>query len=268
MHNKALWSVFSMPQTKQRLSKIRREAGRLFALESGIQRSASWLNLAALLGVLYLTLPISPSHDRLDGLHYGILILLAVFLAINYAQQFLLIRLRRKWMELEEQSSHDGLTRAFNRETFEEILDEEMNRARRYNFPLSLCILDLDNYKTYNDTYGHPKGDRLLADFAERIQKAIRSADCMARYGGDEFCVLLPHTSLNDAEKFLSRMLLETQEWLDFSFSAGVTVYRPSEDKIAFITRADAALYQAKREGKSRIRCLIGDNDDQVILKS
>lgn len=256
-----------MPQTKQRLSKIRREAGRLFALESGIQRSASWLNFAALVGIIYLTLPVSgPKH--MDGLHYGILILLAVFLAINYVQQFVLIRLRRKWMELEEQSSHDGLTKTFNRETFDDVLDEEMNRSRRYHFSLSLCILDLDDFKTYNDTYGHPKGDRLLADFAERIRRAIRSADCIARYGGDEFCVLLPHTNLNDAERFLARMLLETQEWLDFSFSAGVTVYRPSEDKISFITRADAALYQAKREGKNRIRCFIGNSDDQVILKS
>jgi|GEM_PF-2074317 len=257
-----------MPQTKHRLSKIRKEAGRLFALESGIQRSASWLNFAALAGAIYLTLPMSGSNVRLDALHYGILILLAVFLGINYMQQFVLIRLRRKWMELEEQSSHDGLTKTFNRETFEEILDEEMNRSRRYHFPLALCIVDLDNFKTYNDTHGHPKGDRLLADFSERIRKAIRSADCVARYGGDEFFVLLPHTSLQDAEKFLSRMLLETQEWLDFSFSAGVTVYRPSEDKINFITRADAALYQAKREGKNRIRCLIGDNDDHVIMKS
>lgn len=255
-----------MAGTKQRLSKIREEAGRLFSLESAVQKSVLVLNLVALLGVIYLTLPLS-SRGALDPARTLLLGVLALFLAANYFQQIVLMRLRRKWSELEEQSTHDGLTRAYNRETFEDILEEEMSRAKRYQFPLSLCIIDLDSFKAYNDTYGHPKGDRLLADFADRVQKAIRSADCLARYGGDEFCVLLPHTDLVSAEKFLNRILTEVQEWLDFSFSAGVTSYRPTDNSLSFITRADLALYQAKREGKNRIRCLIGEDDNQVLVK-
>ena len=256
-----------MSVTKKKLSKIREEASRLFNLESGIMKSVSVLNLAALLGVVYLTLPKSQGNLAQDRFYFPVVVLLALFVAVNYVQQHLLMRLRRKWMELEKQSTRDGLTQAFNRETFEEIMDEEMSRSKRYQFPLSLCIIDLDNFKVLNDTYGHPRGDRLLIDFADRIQKAIRSADCLARYGGDEFCVLLPHTDLAKAEKFLARILTEVQEWLDCTFSAGVTAYRPGEDKISLISRADLALYQAKREGKNRIRCMIGEDDSQVVLK-
>lgn len=255
-----------MAGTKQRLSKIREEAGKLFSLESTLQKSVTALNLGALFGVIYLTLPLS-SKGKMDPLQTVILVILGLFLAANYIQHVVMMRLRAKWAEIEEQSSHDGLTKAFNREAFDDILEEEMSRARRYKYPLSLCIIDLDNFKAYNDTYGHPKGDRLLIDFADRVQKAIRSADCLARYGGDEFCVLLPHTDLVSAEKFLSRILPEIQEWLDFTFSAGVTSFRPNDNSLEFVTRADLALYQAKREGRNRIRCLIGEDDSPVVVK-
>jgi diguanylate cyclase (GGDEF)-like protein len=256
-----------MSVTKKKLSKIREEASRLFSLESGIMKSVSVVNLAALLGVIYLSVPKAQNNFSQDRFYLPVLVLLAVFVGVNYVQQHVLMRLRRKWMELERQSTRDGLTSAFNRETFEEIMEEEMSRSRRYQFPLSLCIIDIDNFKSLNDTFGHPRGDRLLIDFVDRIQKAIRSADCLARYGGDEFCILLPHTDLGKAEKFLNRILLEAQEWLDCTFSAGVTVYRGGEDKISLISRADHALYQAKREGKNRIRCMIGEDDSQVVLK-
>lgn len=256
-----------MSATKKKLSKIRQEASRLFSIESGIMKSVSILNLLAFAAVLYLALSQGRQGVPHDRFYFPVLVLLTIFVGVNFMQQWLLMRLRRKWVELEGQSTRDGLTQAFNRETFEEILDEEMSRARRYQFPLTLCIIDLDNLKSLNDTFGHPRGDRLLVDFVQRVQKAIRSADCMARYGGDEFCVLLPHTSLVSAEKFLTRILSEVQEWLDCTFSAGVTSYRPGEDKLTLITRADLALYQAKREGKNRIRCMIGEDDSQVVLK-
>ncbi|MBU3758918.1 MAG: GGDEF domain-containing protein [Candidatus Omnitrophica bacterium] len=254
-----------MAGTKHRLSKIRKEAARLFSLERGIQKSVLILNLAALLGLLYLSLPTAFSSGI--GPYQKILMgLLALFLAANYFQQVVVMRLRSQWAALEEQSAYDGLTRAFNRDSFEDIMEEEISRARRYKVPLSLCILDLDGFKTYNDTYGHPQGDRLLADFSARVLKAIRSADCLARFGGDEFCVLLPHTDLGNAEKFLNRMMTEVQEWMDISFSAGVTAFQPSDDGLAFISRADLALYQAKREGKNRIRSLLSESGREVLV--
>lgn len=256
-----------MKFTKQRLSKLADEGRKLFALEGVLQKSTALLNLAALGGALYLVVPtFLRGRTTLASEQIIVFSFLIAFLAINCVQFVVTIRLRRKWQQLERQSTYDGLTKIFNRTCFEEILQEEVRRAGRYRFPLTLCIIDMDNFKSYNDTYGHPKGDELLQRLAALAMGAVRSTDCLARYGGDEFCVLLPHTDLVRAEKFLSRFLLQVQERLDVSFSAGVTSYRPGENKAEFIARTDLALYQAKREGKNRIRCMIGKDDSQVVL--
>lgn len=256
-----------MKFTKQRLSKLADEGRRLFKLEGAIQKSAAFLNLAALLGVLYLIFPFF-GEGLVTATTRQIIILsvLLIFLGINYLQFLVMLRLRRKWLQLEKQSIYDPLTQTFNRACFDEVLQEEMRRAGRYHFPLTLCLIDIDNFKTFNDTYGHTRGDELLQKFASLVLSSIRSTDCLGRYGGDEFCILLPHTNLVRSEKFLSRILLQVQEMLDCTFSAGVTSYRTGESKSEFIIRADQALYHAKREGKNRIRCMIGKDDRQVVL--
>lgn len=253
-----------MSFTSKKLIKIREEGRRLFDFESGIHRTFSLLNLIVFIGLLVFLF-----SNRFAGqtfISYTALGIIACFLVMNYVQQAVLVRIRRKWYQLEQESIHDGLTQALNRSYFDEVLEDEMSRARRYGIPLSVCLLDIDNFKTYNDTHGHLKGDELLKDFARHIQGAIRSSDALARYGGDEFVVLLPHTDLISAEKFLARLLIGVQEWLDISFSAGITSSAPREDKAAFLARADLALYQAKREGKNRIRCMIGEDGTQAIL--
>jgi diguanylate cyclase (GGDEF)-like protein len=242
--------------TRKRLTKLADEGRQLFQLESTLQKSTAIFHLMALAGGVYLILPGLAGGGAGTLKETVILGVLIAFLVLGYVQNLVMIRLRKKWMELEKQSTYDVLTNAFNRRCFEEILDEEMARARRYNFPLSLCVIDLDDFKTFNDTYGHPRGDVL----------GIRSTDCLARYGGDEFCILLPHTDMMSAEKFIARLLGEVQEWLDCTFSAGVTAFRPGETKATYLARADLALYQAKKEGKNRIRCMIGEDDNQVVL--
>lgn len=253
--------------TKQRLSKIADHGRRLLALESAIQRSAAVLNLAALAGAVYLIIPVA-GHTRANVAleQIWVLAVLGIFLAINFVQYLVMIRMRKQWMQLEKLSIYDNLTNAFNRACFEDILQEEMRRSGRYHFPLTLCVIDLDNFKSYNDSFGHGRGDELLKRFARHVLGAIRSTDCFARYGGDEFCILLPHTDTVRAEKFLSRLLINVQEWVDTSFSAGVTSFRTGETKAQFVMRADLALYQAKKEGKNRIRCVIGKDDSPVVL--
>lgn len=256
-----------MKFTRQRLSKLADEGRRLFGWEGAIQKSAAFLNLAALIGILYLLTPAfgrTPAQSKPTDII--ILVVLMGFLTINYLQFVVMIRLRRKWMELEKQSTYDGLTQIFNRACFEEILQDELRRAGRYHFPLTLCLIDMDNFKSFNDTYGHARGDELLQRFARLTQGAIRTADCLARYGGDEFCIFLPHTDLVKSEKFLSRLLLQVNEMLEATFSAGVTSYRAGENKTQLLMRADTALYQAKREGKNRIRCMIGKDDSHAVL--
>ena len=257
-----------MKFTKQRLSKLADEGRRLFGLEGGIQKSAAFLNLAALASVLYLTF--STAHYQ--GINYRpsdliVLAFLVIFLGANYLQFLVMLRLRRKWMELEKHSTYDSLTQTFNRSCFDDILQEEVRRAGRYHFPLTLCLVDIDNFKSFNDNFGHTRGDELLQRYSRLTLSHIRSTDCLARYGGDEFCILLPHTDLVSAEKFLTRLLLQVQEMLDCTFSAGVTSYRAGESRADLLMRADLALYQAKREGKNRIRCMIGKDDSHVVLR-
>ena len=258
-----------MQFTKQRLSKLADEGRRLFGLEGALQKSAAVLNVAAIAGILYLAFPTLATRDFRQIWNKEIIVFgfLIVFLLINAIQFFITARIRNKWRQLEEQSTYDGLTKIFNRTCFEEILQEEVRRAGRYHFPLTLCLIDLDNFKPFNDTYGHARGDEVLQRFARLALGVIRSTDCLARYGGDEFCILLPHTDFVRAEKFLSRLLQQVQEWLDSTFSAGVTSYRVGESKSDFVARADLALYQAKREGKNRIRCMIGKDDSHAVLR-
>lgn len=254
--------------TKPRLSKLADEGRRLFGLEGALQKSAAFLNIAVLLGVVYLIFTPLAAGGIAEVWRHETLVLavLTIFLLINCIQFLITSRLRRKWVELERQSTYDGLTKIFNRTCFEEILQEEVRRAGRYHFPLTLCLVDLDNFKSFNDSYGHARGDQILQRFAHLSLGTIRSTDCIARYGGDEFCILLPHTDLVRAEKFLARLLLQVQEWIDTTFSAGVTSYRAGESRSEFLTRADLALYQAKKEGKNRIRCVIDKDDAHVVL--
>lgn len=254
--------------TKPRLSKLANEGRRLFGLEGALQKSAAALNLIALVGISLLVAPSLWDGGFFKGWTRELIILncLIFLLFINCVQFLITMRLRRKWLELEKRSTYDGLTKIFNRTCFEEILQEEVRRAGRYHFPLSLCLVDLDNFKSVNDTYGHARGDEILKRFARVAMGTIRSTDCVARYGGDEFCILLPHTDLVRTEKFLSRLLFQIQEWADVSFSAGITSYRAGENKSEFLARADLALYQAKREGKNRIRCMIDKDDSHVVL--
>lgn len=251
---------------KERLLKVTEEGRSLFRFENAVQNFNGVLSLVALAGVVYLISPYS-GQPRPDGMvQIATLGFLVVFLVLNTIQHFVLGRLRRKWIELERHSTFDGLTRAYNRATFEELLDQEIERANRYRFPLTLCLIDVDDFKKFNDSFGHPRADDLLRKFSEHTNKAIRSSDSLARFGGDEFCILLPHTDLVSAEKFLSRLLTNVQEWVDCTFSAGVTTFRVGESKTDILERADLALYQAKREGKNRIRCMIGEDDTQTVL--
>lgn len=256
-----------MKFTKQRLTRLADEGRKLFNLEGHFLKSAAILNLAALLGGIYLLIPsFRDGSFQWTDTEAIALIALSVLLLINYMQFMVMMRIRHKWLELEKNSTYDSLTQAFNRQCFEEILQEEITRSSRYHYPLSICLIDLDNFKKFNDTFGHVRADELLQKFSRLVKSSIRSVDCFARYGGDEFCVLLPHTDLVRSEKFLSRILVQVQEMLECTFSAGVTAYRSGETKTEFLMRADLALYQAKRDGKNRIRCVIGKDNSPVVV--
>jgi diguanylate cyclase (GGDEF)-like protein/putative nucleotidyltransferase with HDIG domain len=158
----------------------------------------------------------------------------------------------------EQKSRIDELTGLFNRRHFEERLKEEIARHSRYGDPFSLFIIDLDNFKTYNDVYGHPAGDTLLGQIGTIIKNSIRDADQAFRYGGDEFVVILPQTAGADAHAVAERVRRQIADEMEkksltVTCSIGLASY-PADGVIAgeLVVGADTALYYAKWTGGNR----------------
>lgn len=153
--------------------------------------------------------------------------------------------------QLEALARTDALTGLPNRRAINEDLPRELERARREGRSLCVAILDIDHFKRFNDTYGHPAGDRLLADAAVTWRDALRGGtDLLARYGGEEFLVVLP-ASTTDAHATMERLRASTPEGQ--TASVGLAIWDPAESADELVARADLALYAAKRAGRNRI---------------
>jgi diguanylate cyclase len=180
------------------------------------------------------------------------------------------IREQTKLIEqLKNQVRIDPLTGLYNRRAMEPDLKKEMVRARRYKFPLSIVMCDIDHFKKINDTYGHKIGDRVLQKLAKSLQESVRTSDNIYRYGGEEFLILLPHTDGEHAVIFAER-LRETIMGMRFvskkhglnlgvTLSFGVTEMKPFDSISSFIARSDKALYLAKLNGRNRVELITED---------
>ena len=164
-----------------------------------------------------------------------------------------------------ERSERDGLTGLYNHRCFNERLEQEMNRTRRAGSSLCLMMLDLDDFKTINDRFGHIVGDTVLEGMASLIEGVVRSSDFAGRYGGEEFIVALPDTALNDTLAIAQRLIdqiaafdCEPLAGEQVTASAGVAVWDGREGVSAFIRNADEALYRAKQQGKNRVESHAG----------
>ena len=164
--------------------------------------------------------------------------------------------------ELASLATTDGLTGLKNHRAFQERLAEEASRAARYGTSLSLVLLDVDRFKQYNDTYGHPAGDAVLMAVAHTLQREARDTDLVARYGGEEFVLILPQTDLEGASAFAERLrsTVESRSWPVRAVTAsfGVAALRLEEGGSELITRADEALYQSKAAGRNRVTSSAG----------
>ena len=176
---------------------------------------------------------------------------------------FLLMQTERADFTAKLLASTDPLTGAYNRRTFLELMDKELSRARRFDTPLSLVMLDLDHFKRVNDTYGHLVGDRVLQRFADVVRGELRKEDVLFRYGGEEFCVLVPDVAGPGAVTLADRIraavtrqpfLIDGHE-IPVTTSAGVSarIEEGPEDVDRLVHRADEALYIAKRRGRNRV---------------
>lgn len=156
----------------------------------------------------------------------------------------------------------DVLTGVANRRSSMAILEQEFIRARRYGFPLTIAMLDLDHFKSINDNFGHDAGDEVLHEFCHMVREHLRLTDSFGRWGGEEFIIILPHTNTNDAISSINR-IREDMASMSFkklhgerkmTFSAGLAIQTTKDaDVNALIKRADAALYLAKNSGRNRL---------------
>lgn len=239
---------------------------------SGRQSIIAWTLTALAIGVIFVT---GPPIGMLSGTPLERLAATLCFILtigqcafVGIYGKILRETLYRRGTELrdanrriEELAELDELTGAYNRRCIMQVLEEEIARARRSNAPLAIALIDLDWFKRINDTYGHLTGDEVLRAFAISMFANVRSFDKFGRYGGEEFLLVLPETSIEDATRMLDRlrMIVADLDWSAFSsgmsvtMSSGVTPLAPDDSPEAILARADRALYKAKEEGRNRI---------------
>lgn len=167
--------------------------------------------------------------------------------------------------KLEKLAITDGLTTLYNLRHFYKQLEVEIGRCSRYGHSLSLLLLDIDNFKMYNDSYGHLEGDKVLVRLSQIIKSCLRTMDSAYRYGGEEFTVILPETKGEEAKNVanrikraveLERFFPEPDKVVTITISIGLTEYFKNEQLSKFIKRADQAMYNSKALGRNRISSL------------
>ncbi|HJT25629.1 MAG TPA: GGDEF domain-containing protein [bacterium] len=185
-------------------------------------------------------------------------------LIIFSRQAALTIENARLFSKVEEMAIRDTLTGLYNRRYFQQILDYELNRAKRYHQSLSLIFIDLDHFKEINDQFGHSVGDQFLKQISQKLSSLFRTTDLVARYAGDEFVAILPATA-GDGAMILAKRIQEALgnyqimvrgRTLQVSVSIGVDTYESAEGigGVTLIDRADKAMYEAKAHGRNCVR--------------
>jgi diguanylate cyclase (GGDEF)-like protein/PAS domain S-box-containing protein len=169
---------------------------------------------------------------------------------------------KRAHERLRELATHDALTGIYNRRHVEDLGRREIERAQRYQRPLTFAMLDADHFKAINDAHGHPVGDEVLRALSDRCAKTLRSNDVLGRYGGEEFVVIFPETTMEEASVVAERVrgaiaetpILVRDRSLVVTVSIGLAAFERGQDFRAVFERADSALYAAKQSGRNCIR--------------
>ncbi len=169
--------------------------------------------------------------------------------------------LESQLVQMSELVREDQLTGSLNRRGLDDVFERELARAERRGTPLCIAMLDLDDFKRLNDTHGHAAGDEALIHLVRVIKDTLRTLDVIARFGGEEFLILLPDTTLASASATITRLqreltkriFLHNHQRVLITFSAGLALRAPGEDQQAMIRRVDQALYKAKKAGKNRV---------------
>ena len=163
---------------------------------------------------------------------------------------------------LKELSEVDSLTKVYNRLKLDSLLEYELVRANRYGSTLSVIMVDVDNFKSVNDTYGHIVGDKVLIQITQIMKNNIRTTDILGRWGGEEFLVICPETDSKNAESLATKLMVEVQKHAFPKVEAqtcsfGVSSYKKNDDYTKLVHRADKALYTAKEDGKNQVKVVL-----------
>ncbi len=177
----------------------------------------------------------------------------------NYLLSFNdITKLESERVIIKKEAEYDALTEVYNRVKFNKVLQDMIYKANRYDFKFSIILLDIDHFKSINDTYGHNIGDKVLIELSRLINMCLRDNDIIARWGGEEFVILSESTSVKEASKFALRLKNIVN---DYSFtevgkvtcSFGVTEFKIGDTKTLLFERVDKALYEAKHNGRNQV---------------
>ena len=199
--------------------------------------------------------------------------------SLEEEKYFVLLKIQHLIRTLTRAKDHDPLTNLYNRGYFEHILARELRYAKEFNNPVTLSIMDIDDFKKINDQYGHPCGDTVLKKLAEILRLNIRATDYAARIGGEEFALILPGTGMLRSRAILNRILEEIRnatvccsekdDKIRFTLSIGAASFmgKGNIDQSEFLTIADKQLYKAKEKGKNRIESIpiIGKIEEEAV---
>jgi diguanylate cyclase len=229
--------------TAKHYSRLKKFQGRMAKLSS-VQEDAIWHELCREVeGILDPTLQlVSEIANAQERIRYQ----------SNYLMTFSEVRT-------------DPLTGLGNRRAMDHVLHTQRCILARYGTPFSLAILDVDDFKILNDENGHQHGDQVLCDLAKLLQSALRSIDVLARYGGDEFVIVMPHTDIAGAELLAERLRGEIERQMPFTASVGVASANDADTPESLFKRADTALYHAKNGGRNRVFCNHGEISDAAL---
>jgi len=177
------------------------------------------------------------------------------------------LEMQRKYQRY---ATTDALTGLHNRGWLDDTFDREIKRSERDHLPLSLIMIDVDDFKKYNDGYGHLAGDQVLISVAKSIRKPLRPNDLVARFGGEEFAVLLPETTTNNAKIIAERLrknvssadpgMVDGKQLPKVTISSGIAERQPEHSLDMMIASADVAMYHAKQKGKNRVEIAVDGN--------
>jgi diguanylate cyclase (GGDEF)-like protein len=230
-----------------------------------IRQRVAWITLAAVLASLGITALVNyvlnGALPNKIGFTIAVLAPLVIAPVASYANISLSYRLQLANKRLQALSETDPLTQTLNRRKFMEVAERELALAERHCYPTSVVLIDFDDFKQVNDRYGHAAGDHALVSTINVMKEMIRESDILARFGGEEFILLLPHTVREGAHSLAKRMLervaaaiIEVEEGqLNITLSAGVVTCETSRTPLdVMMSRADELLYESKQNGRNR----------------